>query len=160
MELLLIRHAKAESHCYDDAARALTPKGVTQSRHVGKFLLKHDLVPDVTLASPLVRARQTAELFCESAGAETPIIESWLACGMRPNSAMRELQIYREFNRIAIVGHEPDFSYLAEWLLGCQSGGIHVCKASVIVFSNVCPPSQRGYLEMLVPVGKLMKGSA
>jgi len=120
MELLLIRHGKAESHGFDDASRALTDKGRDQARRVGEFLEKNNLVPDVTLASPLVRARQTAEVFCQVSGAESPIIEPWLACGMRPSSAMRELQAYAEFGRVAIVGHEPDFSYLAEWLLGCQ----------------------------------------
>jgi len=150
MELLLIRHAKAEPHAYDDAARALTEKGELQSRAVGKFLVQNNLVPDLTLASPLTRARQTAELFCSSAGADDPIIVPWLACGIRPSAAMRELQAFAEFDRVAIVGHEPDFSYLAEWLLGCQSGGFHVRKASVIVFSGVHPPAQRGYLEMMV----------
>lgn len=152
MELLLIRHAKAESHAYDDSARALTEKGKAQSRQVGEFLKKNDLVPELTLASPLVRARQTAEIFCQTAGAEAPAIESWLACGMRPSHAMSELKAYTEFSRIAIVGHEPDFSYLAEWLLGSQTGGFHVSKASVILFSNVHPPAQGGYLEMMVPV--------
>lgn len=152
MELLLIRHGKAESHSFDDAARALTNKGRDQARRVGEFLEKNNLVPDVTLASPLVRARQTAEVFCQASGAESPIIEPWLACGMRPASAMRELQAYAEFRRVAIVGHEPDFSYLAEWLLGSQSGGFHVSKASVILFSGVRPPAQGGYLEMMVPV--------
>lgn len=152
MELLLIRHGKAESHCFDDASRALTDKGRDQARRVGELLEKNNLVPDVTLASPLVRARQTAEVFCQVSGAESPIIEPWLACGMRPSSAMRELQAYAEFGRVAIVGHEPDFSYLAEWLLGCQSGGFHVSKASVILFRGIRPPAQGGYLEMMVPV--------
>jgi len=149
MELLLIRHAKAEPHSYDDAARALTEKGEDQSRGVGEFLAKNNMVPDLTLASPLTRARQTAELFCASAGADGPMVVPWLACGMRPSTAMLELQAFAEFDRVAIVGHEPDFSYLAEWLLGCQSGGFHVRKASVIVFSGIHPPAQRGYLEMM-----------
>jgi phosphohistidine phosphatase len=151
MELLLIRHAKAESHCFDDSGRALTEKGEAQARRVGAFLKANDLVPDLTLASPLVRARQTAELFCESSGAGVPIVESWLACGMRPHCAMRELAAFTELGRVAIVGHEPDFSYLAEWLLGSQAGGFHVRKASVILFSDVRPPRQGAYLEMMVP---------
>lgn len=152
MELLLIRHAKAEPHSFDDFSRALTERGQVQSRQVGEFLKKNDLVPELTLASPLVRARQTAEIFCQTSGAEAPVIESWLACGMRPNHAMQELKAYTEFNRVALVGHEPDFSYLAEWLLGSQAGGFHVSKASVILFSNVRPPAQGGYLEMMIPV--------
>jgi len=155
MELLLIRHAKAESHSFDDSGRVLTEKGVAQAQRVGEFLKENDFVPDLTLASPLVRARQTAEHFCVSAGAGEPIIESWLACGMRPTMAMRELAAYSEFGRVAIVGHEPDFSYLAEWLLGCQAGGFHVRKASVILFSDVRPPRQGAYLEMMVPVGAM-----
>lgn len=155
MELLLIRHAKAEPHCMDDAGRALTERGREQAAKVGGFLMGHDLVPDVTLASHYVRARETAEIFCHAAAAEAPIIESWLGCGMRPESAMRELSAYSSFRRVAICGHNPDFEYLAEWLLGGQVGGVHVRKASVILFSHVRPPSQVGYLEMVVPVSVL-----
>lgn len=151
MELLLIRHAKAEPYATSDAARALTEKGRDQAAKVGVFLSKQGLVPDVTLASPLLRARETAEILCNAAAAESPVIEPWLACGMRPSSAMKELAAYSNFQRVAIVGHNPDFEYLAEWMLDGQAGGFHVGKASVIHFSNVRPPSQGAYLEMMVP---------
>jgi len=71
---------------------------------------------------------------------------------MRPEKAMSELTAYGDFGRVAICGHNPDFAYLAEWLLGSQAGGIHVRKASIIHFSNVCPPAQGGFMEMMVPV--------
>lgn len=152
MDLLIIRHAKAEDFAMDDASRVLTSKGHDQSRRVGEFLKKHDLVPELTLASPYARAKETAEIFCQSSGAEPPVIESWLACGMRPERAMKELSAYTDFGRVAICGHNPDFAYLAEWLLGGQAGGMHVRKASIIHFSHIQPPSQGGYLEMMVPV--------
>jgi len=151
MKLLIIRHAKAEGFAMDDSSRALTEKGRAQARRVGEFLRKQGLVPDVTIASPYTRARQTAEIFCESAGAQAPLIEPWLACGMRPSLAMNELKAYADFGTVAICGHNPDFSYLAEALLGSQVGGIHVSKASIIVFDEVRPPTQGGYLEMMVP---------
>jgi len=152
MDLLLIRHAKAESFASSDSARALTEQGREQARKVGQFLEQQQLVPDLTLASPLVRARQTAEIICDASGAGQPSIAAWLACGMRPSTALSELTAYHEFQRIAIVGHNPDFEYLAEWLLGSQAGGVHVRKASVIHFSRVRPPSQGGLLEMVLPV--------
>ncbi len=152
MELLIIRHAKAEDFAMDDSSRVLTSKGHDQSRRVGEFLKEHNLTPDVTLASPYARARETAEIFCQSSGADKPVIEPWLACGMRPEKAMSELAAYSNFEKVAICGHNPDFAYLAEWLLGSQAGGIHVRKASIIHFSNIRPPSQGGYLEMMVPV--------
>lgn len=155
MELLLIRHAKAEAYNTSDAERALTERGREQAAKVGSFLRQNDLLPGVTLASPLVRARETAEIICEVAAAQSPVIEPWLACGMRPALAMSELTAYEEFHRVAIVGHNPDFEYLAEWLLGAQHGGIHVRKASVIHFSNLRAPSQGAYLEMMLPVSAL-----
>ncbi len=152
MELLLIRHAQAESYSIDDSSRVLTEKGIAQAKRVGALLKEKNLIPDVTLTSPLVRARQTAGLFCESAGleAEEPVVESWLACGMRPSLAMHELLAYAELERVALVGHEPDLSSLARWLMGSQAGGFHVRTASVILFSGVIPPRQGAYLEMMV----------
>lgn len=155
MELLIIRHAKAEPHALSDAERALTEVGREQAKKVGEFLSQSNLVPDLTLASPLVRARQTADILCEVSGAPSPSIEPWLACGMRPAMAIGELVGYRDFSRVAIVGHNPDFEYLAEWLLGGQCGGIHVRKASVIHFSHLNPPAQGAYLEMVLPVSVL-----
>ena len=152
MELLLIRHATAESSAASDFERALTDVGNSQAEKVGQFLKRSNLVPDVTLASPLVRARQTAESICSSAGAESPLIEPWLACGMRPAAAMQELTAFDQFHRVALVGHNPDFEYLAAWLLGAQSGEIHVRKASLIYFSRLAPPSQGACLEMMLPV--------
>jgi phosphohistidine phosphatase SixA len=89
MELLLIRHATAESSAASDFERALTEVGSSQAEKVGQFLKRSNLLPDVTLASPLVRARQTAGIICSSAGAQSPLIEPWLACGMTPASAMQ-----------------------------------------------------------------------
>ncbi|MGB0774796.1 MAG: phosphohistidine phosphatase SixA [Akkermansiaceae bacterium] len=153
MNLLLIRHAQAENFAMSDADRALTEKGRDQARRVGEFLAAQGLTPEITLSSPYTRARQTAEIFCESADAEAPVIEPWLACGMRPGDALAELASYAEFKSIAICGHNPDFAMLAEWLLGSQAGGVHVRKASIIHFSNVRPPVQGGYLEMMLPPG-------
>ena len=152
MNLLIIRHAKAEGFAMDDSARALTERGREQARRVGEFLKTKRLIPDITLTSPYIRARQTSELFCETAGADAPVSESWLACGMSPELAMSELAAYQDFGTVALCGHNPDFAELAEWLLGSQAGGIRVSKASVIYFSNVNPPQQSGYLEMMMPV--------
>ncbi|MDG1356805.1 MAG: phosphohistidine phosphatase SixA [Akkermansiaceae bacterium] len=156
MELLLIRHAKAENVAENaaasDAERALTKSGRKQAAKVGLFLKRNELVPDVVLASPLVRARQTAEIISDNAVAPRPIIEPWLACGMRAEVALNELSAYDQFQRVALVGHNPDFEYLASWLLGSQCGGIHVGKATMIHFSRVSPPSQGACLELMLPV--------
>jgi phosphohistidine phosphatase len=133
MELIVIRHAKAEAHGHPqgDAARALVPKGHEQADRLGRFLRRMDCLPDVTLTSPLVRARQTAERLCLAAELPAPVVQPWLASGMDPETAVRELGAFTQFERVAMVGHEPDLSALIEWLLGVGGGSVEMKKAGV-----------------------------
>ena len=65
MELYLIRHADAapvgQNGVLDDALRPLTPKGQEQSKAVGHGLVRRGVRVPMVVASPLLRARQTAE---------------------------------------------------------------------------------------------------
>jgi phosphohistidine phosphatase len=109
MDLILIRHGKAEdTNPGGDRARELVAKGRQQAHRAAKLLKHADILPEIVLTSPLVRARQTADEFCETAGIPSPVIQNWLACGMHPESAMKELAGFLDFKRLAIVGHEPD----------------------------------------------------
>ncbi|MFU8892866.1 MAG: SixA phosphatase family protein [Luteolibacter sp.] len=152
MELLLLRHGKAASHGHPDGdfARALVEEGHAQARHAARLLSAARRLPDLVLSSPVLRARQTAETFCATAGLDAPLIQPWLACGMRPAEAIAELAGFREFRRVLIVGHEPDFSSLLEWLLETGSGGIEVKKGALACI-HCTPPAQGGHLVFLVP---------
>jgi phosphohistidine phosphatase len=149
MDLLLIRHAKAEAHGHPqgDGARALIEKGRDQSRRVGEFLKNRGMVPDIVLTSPLARARETAEIVSEVSGADPPVLQDWLACGMEPSGALQELAAYAtSCDRVAIVGHEPDFSGLVEYLLGTSRGFVRVKKASVVLL-RINPPHRGGVMQ-------------
>lgn len=152
MELLVIRHAKAEDHGHPegDGARALVAKGFDQSGKLGRLLKRVNRRPDVVLTSPLVRARQTAETLCEAAGMPGPVVQGWLACGMDPEVAIRELVAFSDFERVAIVGHEPDLSSLIEWLLGCTGSSVEVKKASITCLL-VHPPAWHARLLYHIP---------
>ena len=151
MELILLRHGKAEdSNPGGDPARELVKKGREQARRAGTLLRGTKWCPQIVLTSPLVRARQTADEFCEAAGVPGAVIQGWLACGMPPERALQELAGFSEFQRIAIVGHEPDFSNLLEWLLGTTTGSIGMKKGALACIT-IQPPAQRGLLRFLVP---------
>jgi len=151
MELILLRHGKAEDlNTAGDAARALVEKGRKQARRAGALLRGIDRRPDVVLTSPRVRALQTAEEFCEAAGMPGPVVQSWLDCGMDPEMAMRELAAFSEFERVMIVGHEPDFSGLTEWLLGCSGSSVEV-KKGALVGLTVHPPAWSARLHFVIP---------
>ena len=66
----------------------MVEKGRKQARRAAKLLKAADMLPDIVLTSPLVRARQTADEFCDAAGIPGATIQGWLACGMAPETAM------------------------------------------------------------------------
>lgn len=151
MHLILLRHGKAEDTSVGgDFSRALVEKGRKQARRAAKQLASAGVLPDIVLTSPLLRARQTADEFCEAAEIPGAVIQGWLASGMNPETALAELGAFNEFKRVAIVGHEPDFSNLIEWILGARSGGIEVKKGAIACL-RLTPPGRVGTLAYLIP---------
>src|SRR5512144_1243308 len=68
MILYIVRHAIAEDRKPkgDDESRELTKEGVARMKKAAAGLRAIDAVPEVVLASPLVRARHTAEILMEA----------------------------------------------------------------------------------------------
>lgn len=152
MEVLLLRHAKAEPHGNPggDSERALTAKGYDQARRAGHYLRATGMLPEIIITSPLLRAKQTAEAFSQAAQLPGPVIQSWLGIGMHPDVALRELSSFIEFQRICLVGHEPDFSSLIAWVTNGEGGAVEVRKGSLTLL-DLKPPSRSGILRFVIP---------
>jgi phosphohistidine phosphatase len=58
--ILIMRHGEAEPMQADDAARALTERGISQANEMALWLKAH-FQPQAILVSPYLRAQQTAE---------------------------------------------------------------------------------------------------
>ncbi|MEH2140321.1 phosphohistidine phosphatase SixA [Nostoc sp.] len=122
MELYLIRHGIAEDKelGIKDEERSLTKEGRQKTEKVAQKLVKLGLSFDLILTSPLVRARQTAEILIEeklssqleesSHLAHDGEISSWLKEWLEPRN-------YSQNTQLALVGHEPDLTSWAEILL-------------------------------------------
>jgi phosphohistidine phosphatase len=153
MQLFLLRHAEAEPHSENDEVRALTDKGRRQAANIGRFCATHDIVPDVILTSPLVRARETAEAVADELGVPKRVqIEEFLRVGMTPESSISGLEKYWGRASVMLVGHEPDFSRLAGALIGGHRGSVRFRKATLLSISlqNLKPGT--GTIEFLIPV--------
>ena len=115
MELLIIRHAIAferdRRRWPDDAARPLSPAGIRRSRKAASGLRELCKVPDRLLSSPLIRARETANILTEVAGWPRAEIVPELKPGEATLAVLTLLSKDRS-KRIAIVGHQPDLSGL------------------------------------------------
>lgn len=118
MRVYLCRHAKAQPGAPDDA-RELTGKGRRQAAELGERLAGLPQPPVVVLASPLVRARQTAEAIASATGAPLEI-ESRLAPGATVDDLRAALA--GRAGPVATVGHQPDCSEIAYAVTGVDPG--------------------------------------
>jgi phosphohistidine phosphatase len=109
----LLRHAEAEDGSPDEARR-LTPKGEEQSRIAGEALKKLGVTLDLCLASPRVRAEQTARLACEPLGVEVTID------GRLNGGPFDANELAAGLDSVMLVGHDPDFSMAVHDLTGAQ----------------------------------------
>ena len=86
---------------------------------MGHFISSSDMVPDVVLSSPAVRARTTAELAAEAGHWGTPVE---IRDGFYGRGAEAVLQALRELgsgvHTVVVVGHEPVWSGLVAALGG------------------------------------------
>ncbi len=112
--LWLLRHGDAEDGS-PDAERRLTRKGRDQSKTAGRALAAIGVELDACLASPKVRAAETARLACDALGVE-PELEPKLAGGPFDAEALAA----GLGDDVMLVGHDPDFSSAVRALTGAQ----------------------------------------
>ena len=150
--LHLLRHADAgdpESWSGPDDARPLSPKGEKQSRRLGKHLASLGFTADAIISSPKLRARQTAEIVAAELGREVTI-DDRLGFGLDAVAVEAILFDAGEPESPVLVGHDPDFSELAAWLIGASS--FTMKKGALVRIDTVRPISQAsGTLRWLVP---------
>src|SRR5688500_2323691 len=154
-ELYLIRHAIAAERGEewpDDDKRPLTARGVARFKEVVEGLKKLEAGVDEIFTSPLVRAKQTADLLAAGLpGKPTVKILDALTPGHTPGSLMAQLARTARRRRIALVGHEPSLGELAAHLIGAgralpfKKGG--VCRIDVESLTSRRPGALTWFLQ-------------
>jgi phosphohistidine phosphatase len=118
VRIILIRHAKAEdrsaSRYPDDGLRPLNDRGRREQVIISRALRHMGIRFDVLATSPLVRARETADILALGMKWKEPIVEaSILGHEFTIDGVLKWLGQYPSASCIACVGHEPNFSELA-----------------------------------------------
>ncbi len=145
MDLLIIRHAVAferDRHRWrDDGARPLSPAGMRRARKAAAGLKEFTETPDRVLTSPLVRARQTAQILTDVAG-WPPAAEVAELSPQAPAPSVLTLLGKDRSKVVAVVGHQPGLGAL---LTACLLGDgealpIEMKKNAVACVSFEGPP--------------------
>jgi phosphohistidine phosphatase len=157
MELLIVRHAIAcERNALrwpDDSERPLSPRGIARARRAAAGLKRIAPRPGRILTSPLVRARQTADILREFAGWPRPAICPLLRPGSSPEALLAFIARGHD-QRAAVVGHEPDLGRLIATCLAGRAGsaafGLRKMGVALVVFAGA-PRAGRGELRWIIP---------
>jgi phosphohistidine phosphatase len=134
MHILLVRHGqagKADPGKYpDDDLRPLTPKGRKAFKKAAKGLRAQAADPALILTSPVLRARQTADLLADGLGLKEKSIRALpeLHHAVPPAKALARLARLRLPRAVAIVGHEP---WLGEFLSLMIAGGARSARTEL-----------------------------
>jgi phosphohistidine phosphatase len=160
-ELYLVRHAVAEERgdeWPDDAKRPLSDDGASRMRKAARGLDRLGVTLDVVVTSPLVRARQTAELVAGAMNPKPPIVAAEsLAPGGTYQEIIADLEKQARRTRIAIVGHEPGIGEFASRLIGSRHS-IEFKKGAICrIDVDALPPSGPGDLRWFMTT-KILRG--
>jgi phosphohistidine phosphatase len=125
MKVFLVRHAEAveRTGSMPDAVRHLTARGRYSVRKTALRLKGEGIRFSRILASPLVRAVQTADILAEQLGFEGEVIPApQLAPGFDVEGMNAILDAFPDEAGIALVGHEPDLGRIVSQLLSLPRG--------------------------------------
>jgi len=153
MEIYFFRHGDAraaEDWKGSDAERPLSKEGTARMEKEAAAIVLLRLPLEAILTSPLVRARQTAEILARKLRlAKGLVVEERPAPGFGTAELKRILAERHSLRGLLLVGHEPDFSRV---ISACTGGGRVECKkGSLIRLDMDDPTSLTGILVWLLP---------
>ena len=121
MEMYIIRHGDAidrnDPQVTGDAMRWLTETGRDEVAVSARLLATLGVVPDLVLTSPMVRARQTAEIVTDLIGpASGPEISEHLVYGGSLAGVLEDILHRGHPARVVLAGHMPSVGALVGYL--------------------------------------------
>jgi len=157
MELVFLRHGLAvdrEEWKGEDEGRPLTTEGVDRTKEVVRGLRALKVRPDVILSSPLLRARETAEIAKQGLSSDAKVeLADELTSSAAPDQLIARLADLAEKPVVLCVGHEPHLSTtISAMVSGKTAASFEVKKAGAccIRFTGI-PKAGAGTLLWLLP---------
>ena len=159
MEIYIVRHGDAIDYNHpsvtSDEMRELTSQGRDESELMARLLARLGVKPDLILTSPLIRARQTAEIFAGVTGSSTgPSVSDELAPGGSPTGVLSDILSHGRPRQTLLAGHMPSVGELVGVLVWHDSGIVkrfrtaEVCRVDM---PDASPVPGAGDLRWSIP---------
>lgn len=152
MRLYLLRHGTASDVAANDAERELTREGEEEAQIAGLALAKLGVKLSRVLCSPLLRARQTAEIAARAMKfrGQVELVDE-LTNGTSTPTLLKMLQSYSPEEEVLLVGHMPSLSEHLAALIGSKTPqGLPLGKGSVACIDTDDMRPGRGQLRWLM----------
>ena len=139
--LYIVRHAKAEDRAtfMADHDRRLTSEGIMAAARMGRYLRGKGVKPDAVVSSTAPRAADTARVLAEQLGNDPAQIR--LDGALFDGGPKAYLAVVNalpsEVESVMIVGHNPDVSYLAEFLTHQSIGSMSKGAVVAVTFEKL-----------------------
>lgn len=158
MKLYFLRHGEAGDPTQwegNDAERPLTDDGRRRMALEARTMRRLELGVDLVITSPLLRARQTAEIVAvELKRKDRLVTDARLGPDLEPDRLAEILRDNQDVRDLMLVGHEPSMSSTIGRLIG---GGRVELKKGGLARTDVPNPAElSGELEWLLPPRALL----
>lgn len=153
MEVYIFRHARADFKSKDEDP-PVSEKGEAETRRVIQLASQRlGFRPSVLISSPVLRAKQTAELAQKELGLESYVVDECLYGDAEPDAVLKFLAKYRKEDRVALFSHMPLIFELLYSMVGGR-GEVELLNGSIAAVSFKGKAAEgKGKLEWLVQPG-------
>lgn len=159
MRLYFLRHATATDVATSDADRELTREGEKEAHVAGAALRELGIEPDRIFTSPLVRARQTAEIAAAALKWDGKVkVLDELENGATTAALLGALRKAGGDGDALLVGHMPSLADHIAALIGAKNAnGLPLGKGSIACVELLGPRLGDGQLMWLMRQKQLAK---
>lgn len=151
MRLFILRHGIAEEHGAgkSDELRRLTSKGKNELKLSFKGLKKLVESFNMVLTSPLIRAKETAEILCEEFNCSKVLKEFDLLAEYGVElKILKMLSEKNNIENICLVGHQPMIGELIMFLISGKATDSIPLKKGGVACLDLFLPAKAGEVQL------------
>jgi phosphohistidine phosphatase len=137
-QLIVVRHGKSDQgeHGMSDFDRTLNHRGNKNAHEMAERIIHKEIVPELIVSSPAVRALSTAKHFADVLNISQGNIQQEQSIYEANTTALLKVinQLSNDYQRVALFGHNPGLTELVNYLADAKIYNLPTAGVVVIDF--------------------------